>query len=242
MTLPPPLPRLFYARSPVDLAPALIGTLLCHTVDGELLAAVIVETEAYLGPADRASHARAGRTRRTAPMFGPPGHAYVYRLYGMHWAFNVVAHSEGEEAGAVLVRAALPIVGTEAQRRRRGRPHDRTERLAAGPARLCQALGIVGEESGRDLTLGPPLWIAAPLAAADPDDPTPEHDPGGHLVRGPRVNVTYAGEPWTVLPYRFGLAGSAALSRPFPVPTPVPAERTAARVDGARRGAVQRLP
>jgi DNA-3-methyladenine glycosylase len=242
VTFPPPLPRPFYTRSPVDLAPALIGTLLCHMVDGELLAAVIVETEAYLGPADRASHARAGRTRRTAPMFGPPGHAYVYRLYGMHWVFNVVAHREDEEAGAVLVRAALPVVGTTAQRRRRGRPHDRTARLAAGPARLCQALGIVGEESGLDLTLGPPLWIAAVPAAANSDHATPDHDPSRHLVRGPRVNVTYAGEPWSVLPYRFGLAGSAALSRPFPVPTLRSAGRTIAGVTAPGDGGLQGAP
>ena len=203
MELPPPLPRAFHARSAIDLAQALIGMLLLHEVGGVVMAGTIVETEAYLGPADRASHARAGQTRRTSPMFGPAGHAYVYRLYGMHWAFNVVAHTEDEEAGAVLVRALLPVVGIEEQRRRRGRPGDRAERLAAGPARLCQALGIAGEDSGRDLTAGPPLWIAAGPGA-------------GAFVRGPRVNVAYAGEPWATLPYRFGLAGSAALSRAFP--------------------------
>ena len=203
MELPPPLPRAFHARSAIDLAPALIGTLLLHDVDGMILAGTIVETEAYLGPADRASHARAGRTRRTGPMFGPPGHAYVYRLYGMHWAFNVVAHTEDEEAGAVLVRAVLPVAGIEEQRRRRGRPTDRAERLAAGPARLCQALAISGEDGGRDLAAGPPLWIAAGTAA-------------GALLQGPRVNVAYAGDPWATLPLRFGLAGSPSLSRGFP--------------------------
>ena len=213
MELPPPLPRAFHARSAIDLAPALIGMLLLHEVDGVLLAGTIVETEAYLGPADRASHARAGRTRRTDPMFGPPGHAYVYRLYGMHWAFNVVAHTEDEEAGAVLVRALLPVAGIDEQGRRRGRPADRAERLAAGPARLCQALGIAGDDSGRDLAAGPPLWIAAGPRS-------------GALVQGPRVNVTYAGEPWAALPLRFGLAGSPALSRAFPGAVP-PAPRHA---------------
>ena len=203
--VPAPLPRDFHARPPTELAPALIGTLLCHLVEGRLLSAVIVETEAYLGPADRASHARAGRTTRTRPMFGPSGHAYVYRLYGMHWAFNVVAHADDEDAGAVLVRAALPLHGTELQRTLRGRPHDAAERLAAGPGRLCQALSISGSDSGRDLTAGPPLWIAAgPPGAAPPA-----------LLRGHRVNVAYAGEPWSSLPYRFGLGGSPALSRPF---------------------------
>jgi DNA-3-methyladenine glycosylase len=219
--LPPALPRAFSARSPLDLAPALIGTLLCHVVEGTLLAGLIVETEAYLGPEDRASHARAGRTARTEPMFGPPGHAYVYRLYGMHWAFNVVGHTEEEPAGAVLVRAALPVAGLDQQRRLRGRPSDPVARLAAGPARLCQSLGIVGADSGRDLTLGPPLWLAA-LPAEPPEEwahveLTPG-DPATRLLQGPRVNVDYAGEPWTDRPYRFGLAGSAALSRRFPGP------------------------
>ena len=219
MELPPPLPRAFHARSAIDVAPALIGTLLLHEVDGVLLAGTIVETEAYLGPADRASHARAGRTRRTGPMFGPPGHAYVYRLYGMHWAFNVVAHTEDEEAGAVLVRAVLPVAGIEEQRSLRGRPADRAERLAAGPARLCQALGITGEDSGRDLAAGPPLWIAAAPGS-------------GVLVRGPRVNVAYAGEPWAALPLRFGLAGSPSLSRAFPDEVPSAPWRAAGGTTG----------
>jgi len=205
----PPLPRSFFARPPVEVAPALIGALLCREAhDGALLAGVIVETEAYLGPTDRASHASAGRTARTAPMFGPPGHAYVYRLYGMHWAFNVVAHAADEEAGAVLVRALLPVAGIEAQRARRGRAGDRPERLAAGPGRLCQALGITGDDTGRDLTLGPPLWIAVSPRALQPAR-------DGALLSGPRVNVAYAGEHWAELPYRFGLAASSALSRPF---------------------------
>ncbi|MGC8633566.1 MAG: DNA-3-methyladenine glycosylase [Candidatus Limnocylindrales bacterium] len=234
MHLPPALPRAFSARSPLDLAPALIGTLLCHLVDGTLVAALIVETEAYLGPEDRASHARAGRTARTQPMFGPPGHAYVYRLYGMHWAFNVVGHTDQDPAGAVLIRAALPVAGLDAQRRLRGRPSDPVPRLAAGPARLCQALGIVGADSGRDLTMGPPLWLAAMpseppeewadagLAPGNGPEYGPDASPGPlrtpPLLQGPRVNVDYAGEPWTERPYRFGLAGSPALSRPFPGP------------------------
>jgi DNA-3-methyladenine glycosylase len=220
---PPPLPRAFYARPPLEVAPELIGTMLWHELPGGgPVAAMIVETEAYLGPADRASHTRAGRTARTAPMFGPPGHAYVYRLYGMHWAFNVVAHAPDAEAGAVLVRAAHPLEGIEVQRLRRGRAADPTERLAAGPGRLCQALGIGGTDTGRDLTTGAPLWIgvAPPASRLGPDD---------RIVTGPRVNVAYAGEPWVAAPYRFGLATSPALSVPFPAPeTAVPARLPAA--------------
>lgn len=169
-------------------------------------------------------------------MFGPPGHAYVYRLYGMHWAFNVVGHAEEEEAGAVLVRAALPLLGVDAQRRARGRTGDPVERLAAGPGRLCQALGITGADDGRDLTVGcsppgpavgqgpataTPPEAALPLAtAAVPDAalwlaaaPTPvERDA---LLVGPRVNVDSAGEHWASRPLRFGLAGSPALSVRF---------------------------
>ncbi len=212
MERPPPLPRAFFARPPLDVAPELIGTLLCHeSREDGTVAAMIVETEAYLGPADRASHARAGRTGRTAPMFGPAGHAYVYRLYGMHWAFNVVAHTPDAEAGAVLVRAALPVEGIEVQRLRRGRAGDPAERLAAGPGRLCQALEIRGTDTGHDLTAGAPLWIgAAPPALRLGSD--------AHIVTGPRVNVAYAGEPWAAAPYRFGLAASPALSVPFRAP------------------------
>ncbi len=212
MQVTEPLPRAFFARSPIVVARALLGTLLCRESPEEgLLAATIVETEAYLGPGDLASHARAGRTARTRPMFGPAGHAYVYRLYGVHWAFNVVAHEAAEEAGAVLVRAVLPLMGVEALRRRRGRPDDAVERLGSGPGRVCQGLGITGDDTGRDLTAGRPLWIASP--AGLPLQPDRASD--DEVLIGPRVNVGYAGE-WAGRPYRFGLAASAALSRTFP--------------------------
>ncbi len=197
-----PLPRAFYARSATEVAPALLGARLWRrTAAGLLLGGTIVETEAYLGPQDLASHARSGPTRRNRVMFGPPGHAYVYFIYGMHWCLNVVTEQEGE-AGAVLIRAVLPEVGVEEQRRLRGRPRDATERLAAGPARLCAALAIDGTLQGQDLTQVGVLWIAAP-----PDGQRPPV-----VVSGPRVGVAYAGDPWARLPYRFGVAGSPALS------------------------------
>ncbi len=128
-----------------------------------LTAGVIVETEAYHGSDDPASHAatRAGRTARNAAMFGLPGRAYVYRIYGMHWCVNVVTGAEGDPQ-AVLLRALDPLVGQEAMQRRRGR----AEGLASGPGRLCQALGITGELYGHDLAR-PPLEVRAGLSVPD---------------------------------------------------------------------------
>lgn len=147
-------------------------------------------------------------------MFGPPGHAYVYQVYGLHWCLNVVTGRDGE-AEAVLIRAALPLDGIGEQRRRRNRPDDPVERLAAGPARLCEALGVDGSVDGHDLTSGERLWIAAADAAGE----IQTHWTDGTVVAGPRVGVGYAGEPWATVPLRFGIRDHPALSRPFrPVP------------------------
>jgi DNA-3-methyladenine glycosylase len=166
----------------------------------------IVETEAYAGPADQASHARAGRTARTAVMYGPPGHAYVYLVYGMHHCLNVVCGPDGE-AAAVLIRALEPLLGQERMRARRGPAGGADRRLAAGPARACQAFDVDRTFTGVDLLRRGPLWLAArpgpPLADAD-------------VAVGPRVGVDYAGPHWATRPWRFGIAGSGALSHPFP--------------------------
>lgn len=139
------LPRRFYARDPLDVAPDLIGVVVEHAGRRGR----IVEVEAYCGADDPASHAYRGPTPRTSVMFGPPGHLYVYFSYGMHWCANVVCGPEGI-AGAVLLRAAAPEHGVEAMRR--ARPRARTDRdLASGPARLCQAMGIDGRHDGADL-------------------------------------------------------------------------------------------
>jgi DNA-3-methyladenine glycosylase len=199
-----PLPHEWYERPVTELAPALLGRSLVRVTPEGLVVARIVETEAYGGAEDRASHARAGRTRRTEPMFGPAGHAYVYRIYGLHWCLNVVGETDGA-AGAVLVRAAEPVTGAALMRARRGRPADRDPRLAAGPARLCQALAIDGSLDGHDLTLGTHVWVAGEGLA--PDEP---------VIAGPRVGVAYAGSDWAARPWRFGIAGHPALSRPFP--------------------------
>ncbi len=190
----------------VATARALLGLLLVRDGDDGRCVARIVETEAYDGPHDRASHSRAGRTPRTEVMFGPPGHAYVYLVYGMHHCLNVVCGPDGE-AAAVLIRAVQPVSGLEAMRARRGSAAGPDERLAAGPARTCQALDIDRGHDGLDLVTDEGLWLAID------DEPRPR---AGHVISGPRIGVDYAGIEWASKPWRFGLADSPALSRPFP--------------------------
>jgi DNA-3-methyladenine glycosylase len=153
---PSPVP--FCARPAEELARNLLGAFLVSEMEGVTTVGRIVETEAYVGPHDPACHAarRIGRTRRNRSMFGPPGRAYVYFIYGMHWCFNVVSGERGDPQ-AVLVRAVEPLVGREGMARRRGRSRD----LTNGPARLCQALGIAGELDGHDLSR-PPLRLIPP--------------------------------------------------------------------------------
>jgi DNA-3-methyladenine glycosylase len=144
------LPRSFYARDSLDLAPELLNKLLVRrTPDGGRLAARIVEVEAYRGSDDPGSHAYRGMTPRTEVMFGPPGRLYVYFTYGMHWCANVVARKDGD-AAAVLLRAAAPLEGLEVMRARRVKAR-RDRDLLAGPARLCQAFAITGSDNGNDL-------------------------------------------------------------------------------------------
>jgi len=181
------LRRDFFARSVHEVAPDLIGiTLLVDGVGGR-----IVEVEAY-DQEDPASHAYRGRTARNAAMFGPPGQAYVYRSYGIHWCLNLVCAEEGVPQAA-LIRALEPTAGLEEQRRRRGVSDERA--LCSGPGKLCQALAITGEQSGLALDL-PPFRLEERSEVPD-------------IVTGPRVGITRA----TELPWRYGLAGSRYLSR-----------------------------
>ena len=183
--------RDFFARSVHEVAPDLIGVTLL--VDG--IGGTIVEAEAY-DHEDPAAHGYRGKTARNASMFGPPGHAYVYRSYGVHWCLNFVCEDVAV-ASAVLIRALEPRHGVEAMRARRGL--DDTRLLCSGPGRLCQALGVTRDHDG--------LPLDEPPFALRPRERTAE------VVCGPRVGITKAAaQPW-----RYGLAGSPYVSRRIPV-------------------------
>ena len=203
-----PLDRAELAGAATDVARNLLGTVVVRDDGAGLRVGRIVETEAYGGPEDRASHARAGRTSRTSIMFGPAGRAYVYLVYGLHHCLNVVCGADGE-AAAVLVRAVQPIAGIERMRRARGAAGS-DARVAAGPARLCEALGIDRSLDGLDLLTDDRLRLAAPGTGPA------RLEPGEQVVVGPRVGISYAGPEWATRPWRFGIASHAALSRPFP--------------------------
>jgi DNA-3-methyladenine glycosylase len=154
------LPRDFYARPTLDVARDLIGHILVHDTRAGSAAGVIVEAEAYIGESDPACHAAPGRTRRNAPLYGPPGIGYVYLNYGMHYLVNAVTEPEGSPA-AVLIRALEPLAGEQLMRRRRARGTGRrgdafaTDELCRGPGNLTRALGISLEDNRLDLTSGP---------------------------------------------------------------------------------------
>jgi DNA-3-methyladenine glycosylase len=183
------LGRDFFARSVHDVAPELLGvTLLVDGVGG-----TIVEVEAY-DHEDPAAHGYGGRTARNASMFGPPGHAYVYRSYGVHWCLNFVCEDEGV-ANAVLIRALEPTHGLERMRERRGVQDPRL--LCSGPGRLCQALGVTREQDGHPLD-EPPFELLA--RSAEPPTAT-----------GRRVGITRAADR----PWRHAIADSRYVSRPL---------------------------
>ncbi|MBI5446182.1 MAG: DNA-3-methyladenine glycosylase [Deltaproteobacteria bacterium] len=187
------LERSFFDRPALEVARELLGCVLVRLEPrGERLSGVISETEAYAGPEDLGCHARAGRTARNASLWGPPGHAYVYFTYGMHWLLNVVVEPE-ERAAAVLLRAIRPLEGVELMRRRRNVSKDSA--LADGPGKLCQALAIDGRLDGHDLCLpGAELFIEA-------GEPIPDEA----LRIGPRVGLFTVPEPWKSIPWRFRL-------------------------------------
>ncbi len=173
-----------------------IGKVLVHRTLEGVASGRIVECEAYRGPLDRAAHSSRGRTKRTEAMFGPPGRAYVFLLYGTSWAFNIVVAEEGEPH-AVLVRALEPLEGLDRMSKRRGVP-PAARLLTNGPGKLCQALAITGADYGRDLC-GDRLYLV--------------DGPRGPVARSPRINVDYAGA-WAARPWRFFQRGNRYISVP----------------------------
>ena len=201
------LERGFFGRAAEVVAPELLGCVLVHDSPAGTVAAVIVETEAYAGQADPASHAYGGQTARNAVMFGPPGHAYVYFSYGMHFCVNLVCGPAGE-ASAVLLRAGRVVAGAElaAARRCAGRRTAPAFReLARGPGKLCQALGIDRGRDGADVcAAGSPVRIYGPGAAG----PGAAGGLAPAVSRGPRVGISRAAE----VAWRFWLAGDPCVS------------------------------
>lgn len=180
-----PLPRSFYNRKVLTVARDLLGKLLVHRVDGRPRVGRIVEVEAYLGPGDMAAHTARGPTPRTRAMFGPPGHIYVYLVYGLHHCMNVVTEPEGVGT-AVLLRALEPVANLPAP--------------ANGPGRVCKVMGITLDHYGHDL-LSDTLFIAKPPVATR-----------FAVVARPRVGVDYAGE-WAHKLLRFYIEGNHCVSK-----------------------------
>lgn len=192
------LPRDFFDRPTLQVARELLGQVLVRLLDGERLSGRIVEVEAYIGEDDLASHARFGRTERNAAMYGPPGCAYVYQIYGIHHCLNIVTEREGFPA-AVLIRALEPLEGREVMRARRGGVPDPL--LTSGPARLCQAMGIDRSLDKADLCASDAvLFVEA--GAPVPDEA---------VATDPRIGVQ--GDPRArTVPWRLSIAGHPCLS------------------------------
>jgi DNA-3-methyladenine glycosylase len=202
------LPREMFARDAVEVAPTLLGCVLEHETPDGLVAVVLTEVEAYMGAADPASHAYRGRTARNGVMFGPPGYAYVYFTYGMHFCVNLVCQPPGT-ASAVLLRAGRVIAGVELATARRAAGRAKAGRklaerdLARGPGRLCKALDITRAQDGADV-----CDPASPLRVRWPD-----RRETLNISQGPRVGISVA----TEVPWRFWLTGDPAVSayRPY---------------------------
>jgi len=195
------LPRSFYGRPTLTVAAELIGKVLVHRTREGLAAGMIVEVEAYIGEDDPACHAAPGPTTRNAPLYGPPGHAYVYLNYGVHYLVNAVTEAEGSPA-AVLIRALAPVDGVDLMVRRRSRGGTRVaeDDVCRGPGNLTKALGITLKQNVTDLTAGP-LWIEDRGLAV------------GALAWGPRIGIRHGLEH----PWRCAVAGHPSVSGARPV-------------------------
>jgi DNA-3-methyladenine glycosylase len=190
MTIMSLLSQDFFNRDTLEVAKSLLGKKIVSRIDGRITAGYIIEAEAYQGEKDMACHARAGRTSRTQIMYGPPGHAYIYFNYGMHWLFNCVTENEGFPA-AVLIRAITPCEGINWIADRRGNQPNHL--WCNGPAKLCRALSITGEYNGVALyEKSSPITIEEGLDIRDKD-----------IFKSPRIGISNAPEPWRSIPWRF---------------------------------------
>ena len=198
------MPREFFARPSVPVAPDLLGCVLEHQTEAGLVAVELTEVEAYAGASDPASHAYRGKTARNAVMFGPLGHAYVYFTYGMHFCVNLVCLGNGS-ASAVLLRAGRIIEGEELARARRTRGEAKiaSRDLARGPARLCQALDIDRSLDGADVCVPD-----SPLRMRWPEAVTTARSAERKVASGPRVGISVAAE----VPWRFWVEGDPTVS------------------------------
>ena len=196
------LKRKFYERETLTVATELLGKLLVHETKEGVTAGMIVETEAYLGPEDKASHAYGGlRTKRTEVQYGPKGHAYIYFVYGMHYCFNVTSGQILGKPEAILVRALEPVSGIEIMKERRALSKGRAINLTSGPGKLCMAMGMSTKQNGADLCT-PPLHI---------DER--EKIRKSEIAQTTRINVDYADE-WKSTPWRFFVKNNEYVSRP----------------------------
>jgi len=185
------LPREFYERDPLTVAKALLGKIVVYESPEGKAAGRIVETEAYCGPEDKASHAYGNlRTNRTETQFGPKGHAYIYLIYGLYYCFNVTAGKTPGKPEAVLMRALEPVSGLELMIKRRPKARGNIVDLANGPSKLCMGMGITKKLNSADMTV-PPFYIDDGVTAPETD-----------IVHAKRIGVDYAGE-WKHRPWRF---------------------------------------
>lgn len=184
------LPRSFFNRNTIKVARDLLGQRLVKVEKGRRISGLISEAEAYRGEEDQGCHAKAGLTPRTQVMYGPPGHAYVYFTYGMHWMLNAVCEGEGFPA-AVLIRAIWPMEGVQVIATRRGSQPRR--HWTDGPAKLCQALAIDGDFNAVD------LCVPDGIVFFEQEESVPDHS----VTSGPRVGLNNVPEPWKSKPWRF---------------------------------------
>ena len=196
------LNRDFYERDTLTVAKGLLGKFLVHETAQGITVGKIVETEAYIGPEDKASHTYNNlRTKRTEVQFGAKGHAYIYQIYGMYFCFDVTSGRSVGKPEAILVRALEPIDGVEVMIKRRGVSGNRIVNLTNGPSRLCMAMDITRKQNGTDLCISP-LYIDTGVAVE-----------GKRIMQTNRVNVNYADE-WRHLPWRFFIKNNGFVSKP----------------------------